>query len=688
MCTGPGELPAIDDEVLLSDGALLEPALQDLTHAGRVASLGRQRRPGDVWGHAVVGLDTSAEMLDILRRRLQTLPAAVQERVRLCQGDATSCVLEEKFDLMILPAFSISLFHNRQQRLQLLQWVSSHLRDGGTFAFDFIHYSADNCQALDGQVNAAEFPAPDGRVASSYGARFSTDRQSVTWNFYTQLIRPDGERRHYLSASQLACIHADEMAELLTAAGLEVTARQRAALPMGNTTAERCFWRCTRRERAAYSLWHPYLPMNHMEETVTVLVRGEGSRVWDREGKEYIDASGGLWSTQCGQGRTEIIDAVAEQMRRLSYGTLFAGRSNEPAMELARTLVELAPAPLSRVYLTGSGSESVELAIKLSRLYFWLQGQPERHRVLFLDQSYHGSFFGSMGVTALFDRKERFAPLLPGLDAVPAPHPAHVPPGMSFDEYALQCAAELERRIESGTVAAFLMEPVLGSAGVVVLPAVYLARVQQICRQHGVLLVLDEVATGFGRTGRWFAAEHQGLRPDLMLLSKGINSGYLPLGAVLFSAEIARVLLDNQSGIGHGSSHNGNPACCAAALAAIGVIRREGLVARAAETGQYFRERLQELHQYPHVAAVRGLGLMLGLELAEGEGSHRRPVSPARLGGIYLAARNRGVLTYPFPSGLSFFPALTISRDEIDVIMDVLHRSLAETSGGWQHATA
>lgn len=423
------------------------------------------------------------------------------------------------------------------------------------------------------------------------------------------------------------------------------------------------------RKRLSYPLWHPYIPMNDIEKHVTMLVEGKGCRVRDQRGKEYIDASGGLWSVQCGLGHTDIIDAITAQLRRLSYGTLFDARSNELSLELARELVAMAPAPLQWAYLTGSGSEAVELSIKVARLHFALRGKREKKGIVYLDRSYHGTFFGSMGVSALLDQKEEFAPLLPGLFPIPAPTPDRHAPGVSYVDFAVNCARRLEEIAVRKEIAAFIAEPVLGAAGVVIPPREYFQTIQEICRRHEILLILDEVATGFGRTGKWFAAEHFDLQPDMLLLAKGINSGYLPLGAVLFSEEIGNTMLQHNSAIGHGSSHNGNPVCCAAALATIEVIRREGLLERAAEQGAYFCARLDELRRYSCVKDVRAIGLMAAVEFTQEDGSASTQMQVEALND---ALKRAGVLAYVGGGSLVFCPALIITREEIDVIVESL----------------
>jgi adenosylmethionine-8-amino-7-oxononanoate aminotransferase len=302
----------------------------------------------------------------------------------------------------------------------------------------------------------------------------------------------------------------------------------------------------------AYPLWHPHVPLNEMETRVTILVEGKGCKVKDNRGKEYIDASGGLWNVHCGLGNAEINQAILDQLERLSYASLFAWRGNEPALELARELAAMAPRPLQWVYLTGSGSESVELSIKIARIYSQLRGRANCKQVVYLDGSYHGTFFGSMSVSGLAQLKE-VGPLLPGVAPITTPNPDRRPPDLSYADFAVSCADELENKARQGEVAAFIVEPIIASAGIIIPPVEYFRRIDEICRSFDILLILDEVATGFGRTGRWFAAEHYGLHPDILLLSKGLTSGYLPLGAVLFSAEIGELLIKHGASLCHRS---------------------------------------------------------------------------------------------------------------------------------------
>jgi putrescine aminotransferase len=282
-----------------------------------------------------------------------------------------------------------------------------------------------------------------------------------------------------------------------------------------------------------------------------------------------------------------------------------------------------------------------------------------------------------MTISALIPLKEYFEPMLPGTSSIPTPNSLRCPPNMPYSEFALSCADALEEKAASGSVAAFIVEPVLGSAGVVIPPAAYFQRIEQICRKHKILLVLDEVATGFGRTGRWFAAEHYELRPDVLLLSKGMNSGYLPLGAVLFSAEIGETFAKSNFPLLHASTYNGHPACCAAAIANLNLMRRDRLVERAAESGRYFEERLRLLLHLPIVKEIRAIGLMVAVVLIQEDGT---PAVPTQIYQLYSALLQAGILGYMGLSSLIFCPALVITHQQIDTVVERLHAVLTGVS--------
>jgi adenosylmethionine-8-amino-7-oxononanoate aminotransferase/SAM-dependent methyltransferase len=622
-------------------------------------------------GLDVTGVECSADMLTILRQRLWAVPAPVQKRVKLVQADILQLNLDGRFSLVTMPCCTLALFLTREDRFAILRKARQHLAPGGLFAFSYSLFDWDALARIDGVITRTAF-AYEGTVARvRSGLQVLRQSGCILGNAYIEIKQPTGTERRCLASQCVMSLNPESLRALLEEAELVVLQEKRASLPGG--LGERVTMICTHRPRGDYPLCHPYQPLGQPCADRLMLAEGEGCRVRDQHGTSYIDACAGLWNVQCGFGHPTIVAAVAEQLKRLSYGSLFGQRTNEPALALTRTLVSLAPTSLPWVYLTCSGSESIEFAIKLARLYHRLRNQPQKKEIVFLDQSYHGTYFGSMSVSGLYEDKEEFSPLLPAVSSISTPDTERCPPGMTQAAFARACADELEQRVAAtqGGVAAFLAEPVLGSAGMIVPPKEYFGRIQGICARQGVLFLVDEVATGFGRTGHWFASEFFGLQPDMLLLAKGINSGYLPLGAVLFSAAIGQALLHRGVDTGHGSSHNGNPACAAAALAAIDVMRREALVQRAADRGAYFQSRLQELTRYAPVKTVRGLGLMLAIVLQQANGA---PATPSQVLVLKTCLQRRRVLCYPGPASLAFLPPLVISRGEIDTIMNALHQ--------------
>lgn len=615
-------------------------------------------------GYEAIGLDPSAIHLDAVRKHLASLPENVQGRIQVVCEDFGYSGLEKTFSLVVLPFFVFTAPDDREEREVLLRGIATQLAANGILVLEHKVYKP----AQTGFVIDTDLCIDGKATPGKIGWKLSDDERYLVINSSSQMIQPDGRTQNYVDAMQIELVTQREVEDMLTAAGLVVIERQRSE----EYDVEHNWIYCRRRTDVSYPLWHPFMPMNGMEQMVTIFVEGKGSRVRDKHGKEYIDASGGLWNTFCGLGEPEIIQAITDQLHRLSYGTLFAWRGNEPALELARELVAMSPSPLQWAYLTGSGSESVELSIKIARLWSRLRGR-QSDEIVYLDESFHGTFFGSLSLSGSTASREMLSPTLPGVFAIPTPNSLRCPAGKSYVEFALSCAQAFEERAASGKVAAFIVEPVLGSAGVVIPPPEYFQRIEQICRKYGVLLMLDEVATAFGRTGRWFAAEHFNLRPDVMLLSKGMNSGYLPLGAVLFSAEIGQALMKRGSGLLHGSTYNGHPACCSAALANIRLIRREGLVQRAGECGKYFLDRLKSLEGEPSVKEIRAIGLMLAVALQQEDGT---PAVPMQVFRLFSLLQKEGILSYMGLSTLTFCPALIITKEEIDTVVERLQKVL------------
>jgi PLP-dependent transaminase len=407
---------------------------------------------------------------------------------------------------------------------------------------------------------------------------------------------------------------------------------------------------------------HPHAVVGGPRPPV-VFVEGKGARLRDAEGREYIDGTCGLWVCPVGHGRAELAEAARRQMESLEYYASFWEFSNVPSIELAERLVELGPPGTERVFYTNGGSEGTESALKLARRAWQAQGAPERSVVLTRSMAYHGVSYGALAATGIPPLREGFGELPTGFERLSVPYPYR---GTTTDGLI----AELEDRIENvgaERIAAFIGEPVIGVGGMIPPHEDYWPRVQEVLRRHGILFILDEVVTGFGRTGAWFAAEHWGgLTPDLVITAKGITSGYFPLGAVLISERVTAML----EGVAfrHGFTYNGHPTGCAVALENLAIIEREELVARAARLGERLLTGLRELEELPAVLQARGFGLMAALEL---------DVDDA----VELADRIRaaGVIVRATGQKLVLSPPLVIEEDDLDRLVEVIGQELAHT---------
>lgn len=413
-------------------------------------------------------------------------------------------------------------------------------------------------------------------------------------------------------------------------------------------------------------LVHPHTVVGAPAEPV-VFVRGEGALLWDADGNEYLDGTCGLWQCPIGHGRSEIADVAARQMRELEFYSSFGDYSNEPSIRLAERLVELAPAGIEKVFFTNGGSEGIETAIKLLRLAHHHRGEPERTVILARQGGYHGMGGASLAVTGIDRLTAGYGPLVPGVEWLSKPHGlAHGPDATDV------LVAELERRIaEIGPrrIAGFVGEPVLGVGGMVPPPDGYWPRVQEVLRRHDIPLVLDEIVTGFGRTGPWFAAEHYGIEPDIIVTAKGLTSGYVPMGAVL----LGRRVLDLAEGalFLHGFTYNGHPVGAAVALENLDIIEREGLRERGLRIGARLLAGLKPLEELDHVAEVRGVGTLLGIEFAPGHES----------GPVQAGARSRGVVVRASGNAVVMSPPLVLTEAQADRLVEVVTAEVRAAGG-------
>jgi adenosylmethionine-8-amino-7-oxononanoate aminotransferase len=385
-----------------------------------------------------------------------------------------------------------------------------------------------------------------------------------------------------------------------------------------------------------------------------VAVRGEGSWIVDSKGRRYLDASGQAAVVSIGHGVPEIGRAMAEQSNRIAFAHTSQFHS-EPAEKLASRVLAIAPRNFQRggrVYFTSGGSEATETAIKLVRQYFLETKQPSRFRIVSRKQSYHGSTLGAMSVSGNVGRRAPYAPMIPEWGHVAPCFCYHCPFNKTYPECNLACADDLDafvRANDSSTVAAFLFEPVVG-ATLGAVPAVdgYTARIAEICRKHGILLIADEVMTGMGRTGKPFASLHWGLEPDIILTGKGIASGYSPLGAVLVAPHVAEAFEKGTAAFLHGFTYQSHPVATAAGNAVFDYLETHKLFERVTPAGEWLRKALSALENHPHVGQVRGLGLLQGVEFVKNK-STREPF-PKETGiaeKIRQAALEKNVLTYP-----------------------------------------
>jgi len=409
-----------------------------------------------------------------------------------------------------------------------------------------------------------------------------------------------------------------------------------------------------------------------------ILASGSGATVTDVDGREYVDGLASLWNVNVGHGRTELANTAAAQMSTLAFSSAYGGFGTAPAIELAAKLAELAPGDLEVTYFASGGAEANDTAYKIARLYWKLRGEPERVNIISRIRDYHGLTYGATSATGLANFWKGFEPLAPGFLHAPAPDPYRYSGEGSPGAAYAKALEDVVLKAGPGTVAAVVAEPVQGAGGVIVPPADYFPLLRQVCDRHKLLLIADEVITGFGRTGRWFAMQHWNVQADLMVFAKGVTSGYLPLSGVMLTHDVHDTLKSVKGPFAHGFTYSGHPTACAVGLRNLQILEDEHLVERAAEKGAHLQRRLQDLRSHEIVGDVRGLGLLAGVELVRDKDtkeSFDTAVGMARR--VWLAALEEGVIVRPLTGDVQIDKMVMVLDRAIDGVERALKAGIA-----------
>jgi putrescine---pyruvate transaminase len=430
---------------------------------------------------------------------------------------------------------------------------------------------------------------------------------------------------------------------------------------------------------------HPFTDLReYAKKGGRIISRAEHIYIYDSDGNRMLDGMSGLWCCNLGYSQDSIIEAIYRQLHELPFYNNFFKCSNQPAVELARALVEVTPAQFNHVFFTNSGSEANDTNLRLVQRYYDLLGKPEKIQIISRKNAYHGSTIaaGSLGGMAAMHKQTRG---LNYIHHINQPHWFEEGGDDSPWDFGIRVARELEAKIDElgeDKVAAFIAEPVQGAGGVIVPPDSYWPEIRRICDERDILLIMDEVICGFGRTGRWFGCETYGLKPDLITFAKAITNGYIPLGGVMVGDKVADVLLGHGGEFTHGLTYSGHPAACAAGLQTLKILREENIIERAAsDIAPHFQRRLRELEQHPIVGEVRGRGMFAAVELVRDKGSRER-LAPESEAAVYCRdqANSNGLMVRQTGNAMITAPPLVCATSEIDVLVEKLVKALDLTA--------
>jgi len=429
-----------------------------------------------------------------------------------------------------------------------------------------------------------------------------------------------------------------------------------------------------------YPLLHPLRLINE-GSNLPGIEKGEGIYIFDQDGKRYIDGISGLWNTPLGHGNSKINDAVKEQLDSIAYVNSFQF-SNPTTIEFCKKLLSTVPDSFEKVILACTGSEAVEIAIKLCRKYYAILGKQSKKEFIALDLSYHGTTFAAMSASGI-DREYAidYQPMVSGFNFFKTPFYKNDDEKgcLADDLHSLENLFQKKR----GSLAGIIIEPIVGSGGVIPLPEAFIVRVRELCDIYDVLLIFDEVATGFGRTGAFFAFDNYNVIPDIICMAKGINNGYLPLAATVVCNKIINLVNNTNSNVEHFSTQNGNPIACAAGIATIDLLKENGLIESVGIKGEVLKkEILSILKDHPNFCDIRGRGLMIGVDLVKKNKKLNRALSYEELMNVVDSLFKNGLVVYPFflkeiTTGFSLFPHFIITENQISSILGTIKRTFS-----------
>lgn len=411
-------------------------------------------------------------------------------------------------------------------------------------------------------------------------------------------------------------------------------------------------------------LWHPYTQMLTYQDDYLMISRAEGYKVYDSNDNEYIDGISGLWNVNAGHKRKEIIEAIYNQLNQVDFYAL-NGFSYESAVILTKKLIDISPENIEKVFYCNGGSEANETAIKMARAYWKIKNKSGKYKIISLNGAWHGGTLGALSASHISSEKKYFEPMATGFIHIPQPNCYHCSFGKESSSCDLECAKYLSEVInfeDKDTIAAFMAEPIQGVGGVIIPPEQYWPAIKRICDENNILLIIDEVATGFGRTGTTFAITQWGIESDMIVCAKGITSGYLPLSAVMTTEEISKPFMEDGKYFQHGYTTGGHPASCAAAIANIDLMLEEGLLEQTDEKKNFMLNQFKELEKIDIVGNVRGKGFMVAVELV----TNKETKEPyMHIGEVCKQLRKNGVIVRAIGNSIPFFPPLIITEEEI-----------------------